>query len=84
MTNPPGIKVTHYKPHQLDRCNFQCAKLEKGQSRDVECGVTAVTCVILTDAGGRSVLIKMTLPRDAQSALPQTRTCLRIARCACA
>jgi hypothetical protein len=40
---PPGITVTQYEPHDLE----------------VECGVTAVTCLIVTHADGRGVLLKL-------------------------
>jgi hypothetical protein len=59
LANLPGVTVTQYEPHELDRCNLQCTKREKGRADKVECGVTDVTCVIVTDAEGRGVLLRL-------------------------
>jgi hypothetical protein len=50
---PPGVTVTQYKAAATDCCNF---RREDGNSA---CDRPAVTAVIVTDANGHGVLLKL-------------------------
>jgi hypothetical protein len=49
----PGVSVTQYEAAATDRCNFQ------GEGCDSACDRSAVTALIVTDANGHGVLLKL-------------------------
>jgi len=48
-----GVKVTQYEAAATDCCNFH------REDRDAECGKPAATALIVTDANGLGVLLKL-------------------------
>ena len=48
-----GVQVAQYEPDKTDCCNFHCG------DKDQECGKPAVTVLIVTDAKGVGVLLKV-------------------------
>jgi hypothetical protein len=52
-SKPLGVRVTQYEADASDSCNFRVESMDGG------CGEKAVTALIVTDAQGRGVLLKM-------------------------
>ncbi len=48
---PLGVEVTQYEANAMDSCTFHC--------QEGECGEPAVTALIVTDAKGVGVLLKL-------------------------
>jgi hypothetical protein len=55
MPDLPGVSFAQYEPADTDRCNFTVRR----QQTDVECGELAVSALIVTDAIGVGVLVKL-------------------------